>query len=278
MPGVSRLGIQKLVEQAQQAYDLGVRTVVLFPAIDESLKSPDGRESRNPGGLLQRCIRALKDALPQLTVMTDVALDPYSSDGHDGFVIDGRIDNERTLPLLAQMSVAQAQAGADIVAPSDMMDGRVAFIRRALDEAGFDRVGICSYTAKYASAYYGPFREALDSAPRSGDKRTYQMDPANVREALREAELDQNEGADLLLVKPGLPYLDIVRALYDASTLPIAVYHVSGEYAMLKAAAERGYIDYEACLLESMMAFRRAGASAIFTYAAIDVARLLAKR
>jgi porphobilinogen synthase len=250
---------------------------LLFPVIDETLKNPSGTESRNPDGLLQRCILALKTEIPELTVMTDVALDPYSSDGHDGLVVDGRIDNDQTLPLLAAMSVAHAQAGADIVAPSDMMDGRVECIREALDAAGFTNVGICSYTAKYASSFYGPFREALDSAPRSGDKRTYQMDPANVREALREAELDVAEGADMLLVKPGLPYLDVVRAVYESTDLPIAVYHVSGEYAMLKAAAAQGYVDYDSCLLESMMAFRRAGASLILTYAAIEVATLLSR-
>jgi porphobilinogen synthase len=276
MPGVSRRGIANLVRHAAQAKTLGIKTVALFPALDESLKNPTGTESVNPDGLLQRCVAALKSEISGLTVITDVALDPYSSDGHDGLVIDGRIDNDRTLPLLAAMAVAQARAGADIVAPSDMMDGRVAHIRAALDDAGFTNTGICSYTAKYASAYYGPFREALDSAPRSGDKRTYQMDSANLREALREADLDAEEGADWLLVKPGLPYLDVVRALFEHTHLPIAVYHVSGEYAMLRAGADRGYIDYDACLLESMMCFRRAGASAIFTYAALDVARALA--
>ena len=276
MPGVSRLGIERLVERAKKAYSLGISAVLLFPVIDDGKKNNAGTESLNPDGLLQRSIRALKAEIPELTVMTDVALDPYSSDGHDGKVVDGRIDNDETLPLLAQMSVAQAKAGADVVAPSDMMDGRVEIIRQALDSEGFSGVGICSYTAKYASSFYGPFREALDSAPRSGDKRTYQMDPANAREALREAALDVAEGADMLLVKPGLPYLDIVRALYESTHLPIAVYHVSGEYSMLKAAAERGYIDYTSCLLESMTAFRRAGASIIFTYGAIDVAMALA--
>jgi porphobilinogen synthase len=275
MPGVSRRGIANLVRYAAQAKGLGINSVALFPALDGSLKDPTGTESLNPDGLLQRCVSTLKREIPGLTVITDVALDPYSSDGHDGVVIDGQIDNDRTLPLLAAMAVAQARAGADIVAPSDMMDGRVACIRAALDEAGFTNTGICSYTAKYASAFYGPFREALDSAPRSGDKRTYQMDPSNFREALREAELDEAEGADWLLVKPGLPYLDVVRALHEHTHLPIAVYHVSGEYAMLRAGAEKGYIDYAACLLESMVAFRRAGASAIFTYAAVDVAKAL---
>ncbi len=275
MPGVSRLGLHRLLAKAREAVELGVAAVVLFPALDETQKNPTGSESLSPDGLLQRSIQILKTELPELTVITDVALDPYSSDGHDGLVIDGKIDNDRTLPLLAAMAVAQAKAGADVVAPSDMMDGRVRAIREALDQAGYTDVGICSYTAKYASAFYGPFREALDSAPKAGDKRSYQMDSANRREALREARLDESEGADWLLVKPGLPYLDIVRLLRDSSTLPIAVYHVSGEYSMLKAAAERGYIDYESCLLESMMSFRRAGADIIFTYAAIDVARAL---
>lgn len=275
MPGVSRLGLQRLLDKARKAVELGVAAVVLFPALDEAKKDPTGRESLSPDGLLQRSIQMLKTELPELTVITDVALDPYSSDGHDGLLIDGKIDNDKTLPLLAAMAVAQAKAGADIVAPSDMMDGRVRAIREALDQAGYTDVGICSYTAKYASAFYGPFREALDSAPKAGDKRSYQMDSANRREALREAQLDESEGADWLLVKPGLPYLDIVRMLRDSSTLPIAVYHVSGEYSMLKAAAERGYIDYESCLLESMMSFRRAGADIIFTYAAIDVAYAL---
>jgi porphobilinogen synthase len=210
-----------------------------------------------------------------LLVITDVALDPYSSDGHDGVLIGDRIDNEATLPLLAQMAVAQARAGADVVAPSDMMDGRVGEIRDALDEAGFPDVAICSYCVKYASAFYGPFRDALDSAPRLGDKKTYQMDPANVREALREVELDEAEGADWLMVKPGLPYLDVIRQVREQSALPVAAYHVSGEYAMLKAAAERGWLDYDRCLLESLLALRRAGASIIFTYAAVEAARLL---
>lgn len=273
MPGVSRLGLRRIVETAREAVNVGVNAVVLFPALEGSKKNPNGSESLNPSGLLQRTIIALKNEIPELVVITDVALDPYSSDGHDGLLVEGRIDNDATLPLLSEMAVAQAKAGADVVAPSDMMDGRVAAIRGALDAAGYTDVGICSYTAKYASAFYGPFREALDSAPRSGDKRTYQMDPPNSREALREAELDVAEGADWLLVKPGLPYLDVVRLLRDHTHLPIAVYHVSGEYSMLRAAADRGYIDYESCLLETMVAFRRAGASIIFTYAALDVAR-----
>jgi porphobilinogen synthase len=275
MPGQARLSIDLLLELAAEAHALGVAGLALFPALDESKKDPHGRESLNPEGLLQRTVRALKAAVPGLLVITDVALDPYSSDGHDGVLIGDRIDNEATLPLLAQMAVAQARAGADVVAPSDMMDGRVGEIRDALDEAGFPDVAICSYCVKYASAFYGPFRDALDSAPRLGDKKTYQMDPANVREALREVELDEAEGADWLMVKPGLPYLDVIRQVREQSALPVAAYHVSGEYAMLKAAAERGWLDYDRCLLESLLALRRAGASIIFTYAAVEAARLL---
>jgi porphobilinogen synthase len=275
MPGQARLSIDLLVETASQAFGLGVPAVALFPALSDSLKDPRGSESLNASGLLQRSVRALKQALPELVVITDVALDPYSSDGHDGVVVDGIIDNDQTLPLLSQMAVAQADAGADVVAPSDMMDGRVGAIRRALDAAGHTRVAICSYAVKYASAFYGPFREALDSTPRSGDKKTYQMDPANHRECLREIELDVAEGADWLLVKPGLPYADIIRLVRDHTALPVAAYHVSGEYAMLHAAAERGFIDYDACLLETLTCFRRAGADIVFTYAAIDAARLL---
>ncbi len=275
MPGQARLGIAELVATAQQAYELGVAGVALFPALDESLKDPRGKESTNPDGLLQQSVRALKKALPGLVVITDVALDPYSSDGHDGVVIDGRIDNDVTVPILAAMAVAQAKAGADMVAPSDMMDGRVGAIREALDEAGFTDTGICSYCVKYASAFYGPFRDALDSAPKSGDKKTYQMDPGNVREALREIALDEAEGADWLMVKPGLPYLDVMRFVREHSTLPIAAYHVSGEYAMLHAAAQNGWLDYDKCLLESLLCLRRAGADVIFTYGAIDAAKLI---
>jgi len=252
-----------------------VRGVELFPAIDNSLKDPRGRESQNPDGLLQRAIRELKKNVPELCVFTDVALDPYSSDGHDGVLIDGRIDNDETLPLLAAMAVAQARAGADFVAPSDMMDGRVAAIRHALDEAGFTGVGILSYCVKYASAFYGPFREALDSAPRGGDKKTYQMDPANVREAAREVALDEAEGADVLMVKPATIYADVIRFVRERTALPVAAYHVSGEYSMLKAAAQNGWLNYDACLLETLLGLRRAGADVIFTYGALDAARLL---
>ncbi len=277
MPGCSRLGIERIVAIAREALALGVPAVALFPALDDACKSPRADESVNPEGLLQRAVRALKTALPQLVVITDVAMDPYSSDGHDGLVRGDEIVNDETLPILAAMAVAQARAGADVVAPSDMMDGRVGAIRAALDAAGFTGTGICSYCVKYASAFYGPFRDALDSAPRAGDKKTYQMDPANVREALREVALDEAEGADWLMVKPGLPYLDVVRAVREATALPVAVYHVSGEYAMLKAAAANGWLDYERCLLESLLAMRRAGADLIFTYGALDAARALAR-
>ena len=275
MPDISRLSIDELVKDCQEAYDLGIPAVALFPVLENSLKNPKGKESLNPNGLLQRAVRELKRTIPGMVVITDVALDPYSCDGHDGLVKDGKILNDETLPLLAGMALAQAKAGADVVAPSDMMDGRIAVIREALDEAGFNDVLICSYCAKYASAFYGPFREALDSAPKAGDKKTYQMDPANSREAIREILLDEEEGADWLLVKPGLPYLDIIWLMREQSTLPIAAYHVSGEYAMLKAATEKGWLNYHSCLMESIISFRRSGADMIFTYGAIDAARLM---
>lgn len=275
MPGISRLSIDQLVADCQRAFDLGVPAVALFPALDESVKNPKGKESLNPKGLLQRAVKELKKTIPGMLVITDVALDPYSNDGHDGLVQEGKILNDETLPLLAGMAVAQAQAGADVVAPSDMMDGRIERIRWALDEAGFKDVLICSYCAKYASAFYGPFRDALDSAPKEGDKKTYQMDPANAREAIREVILDEEEGADWILIKPGLPYLDIIRLTREHTSLPVAAYHVSGEYAMLKAAAEKNWIDYDSCLMESLLSMRRAGADIIFTYAAIDAASIL---
>lgn len=275
MPRHARLSVDLVVETAAEALSLGVPAVALFPALPDSLKDPLGRESTNDEGLLQRCVAELKRAHPELVVITDVALDPYSSDGHDGVVRGGRIVNDETLPILAAMAVSQARAGADVVAPSDMMDGRVAAIRDALDAAGFTEVLICSYCVKYASGFYGPFRDALDSAPRHGDKKTYQMDPANCREASREVALDEAEGADWLMVKPGLPYLDVIRRVREATALPVAAYHVSGEYAMLEAAAERGWLDRDRCLLESMTCLRRAGADVIFTYAALDAARLL---
>jgi porphobilinogen synthase len=276
MPGCARLSVDLIVAIAKEAAEVGVSGVALFPAIDDSLKTKDGRESWNASGLLQRCVKALKAEVPDILVITDVALDPYSSDGHDGYVTEeGIIDNDITVPLLCKMAVAQAEAGADVVAPSDMMDGRVGAIRKALDEKGFTHVAICSYCVKYASSFYGPFREALDSAPRGGDKKTYQMDPANRREALREVKLDEQEGADWLMVKPGLPYLDVIREVKQHTSLPVAAYHVSGEFAMLKAAAAQGWINYDDTLLESLLSLRRAGADIIFTYGAIDAGRLL---
>ena len=275
MPGCERLGIDALLEEARTTHALGIPAIALFPAIDDDEKDARATESVNPEGLLQSAVRALKAELPELLVITDVAMDPYSSDGHDGLVEDGEILNDETLPILAAMAVSQAEAGADLVAPSDMMDGRVAAIRDALDAAGHTQVGILSYAAKYASAFYGPFRSALDSAPRGGDKKTYQMDPANVREALREVELDVMEGADIVMVKPGLPYLDVIAAVRDHVEVPVAAYHVSGEYAMVKAAAERGWLDGDLAMAESVLALRRAGADMVLTYAARDLARAL---
>lgn len=282
MPGQYRLSIDELVREVRELHALGIPAVALFPALDESLKTPDGREALNPDGLYPRAIRAVKEAVPELLVITDVALDPYSSDGHDGIVRDGRILNDETVEILARMAVVQAQAGADIVAPSDMMDGRVGAIRQALDEAGFTEVAILSYTAKYASAFYGPFRDALDSAPRHRpgvppDKKTYQMDPANAREALRELRLDLEEGADMVMVKPALPYLDVIYRVKQASDVPVAAYHVSGEYAMLKAAALNGWLDEKAAVLEALTAIARAGADVILTYFAKQVAQWLQK-
>jgi len=277
MPGHSRLSIDELIIEAKELYSLGVKCVALFPAIDDKFKTPDAREAYNREGLNFRAIRAIKESVPGMLVMADVALDPYSSEGHDGLVDPktGEILNDPTLEILAKQAVCEAHAGADIIGPSDMMDGRVGHIRRALDESNFQNALIMSYTAKYASGYYGPFREALDSAPKKGDKKTYQMDPANSTEALREAQLDTEEGADILMVKPGLPYLDIIYRLKEMSTLPIAAYNVSGEYAMVKAAAQNGWIDNDKVILETLTSFRRAGADIILTYFAKEAARLL---
>lgn len=275
MPGQYRLSVDLLVEECKALYKLGIPCVALFPALPASIKTPDAHESFNADGLYPQAIKAVKDAVPGLLVMTDVALDPYNSDGHDGLVDPrtGEIMNDETLDVLARMSLMQAAAGADIIGPSDMMDGRVAAIRDALDCEGFPNVSIMSYTAKYASAFYGPFRDALDSAPKSGDKKTYQMDPANVREALREARLDESEGADFLMVKPGIAYLDVIAALAQNSDLPIAAYNVSGEYAMVKAAAQNGWIDGDKVRDEMLLAFRRAGASVILSYFAGEFAK-----
>ncbi len=276
MPGIYRQSIDHVVEQAKTLHSLGVPAIALFPALPDSIKDKMATESTNEGGLLQRCVRALKAEVPEVAVITDVAMDPYSSDGHDGIVEDGEIVNDPTLDVLAAMAVSQADAGADIIAPSDMMDGRVAAIRTALDAAGHTNVSILSYTAKYASAYYGPFRDALDSAPKSGDKKTYQMDPGNGEEALREARADIAEGADMVMVKPGGPYLDVIRRMRDAVDVPVAAYQVSGEYAMICAAGERGWVDREAVMLESLLGIRRAGAQMILTYFAREAAETLA--
>ncbi len=277
MPGVYRLSIDELVKECKELYHLGVPCVALFPAIEEKLKDAKASEAYNPHGLYQRAIKEVKNALPDLMVMTDVALDPYSSDGHDGLVDPktGEILNDPTLEVLAKMAIVQSRAGADILGPSDMMDGRVGFIRDALDEENLLNVAIMSYAAKYASSFYGPFRDALNSAPKLGDKKTYQMDFANVREALREAYLDESEGADILMVKPGLPYLDVIKTLRDNTTLPLAAYNVSGEYAMVKAASERGMIDGEKAMIEMLWAFKRAGSDMILTYFAKEAALVL---
>ncbi|RAL54330.1 unnamed protein product [Cuscuta campestris] len=277
MPGCFRLGWKRgLVQEISKARDVGVNSVVLFPKIPDALKSSTADEAYSDNGLVPRSIRVLKDKFPDLLIYTDVALDPYSSDGHDGIVReDGVIMNDETVHQLCKQAVSHARAGADVISPSDMMDGRVGAIRAALDAEGYNDVSIMSYTAKYASSFYGPFREALDSNPRFGDKKTYQMNPANFREALVEMREDESEGADILLVKPGLPYLDIIRLLRDRSPLPIAAYQVSGEYSMIKAGGALKMIDEEMVMLESLMCLRRAGADIILTYFALQAARCL---
>lgn len=278
MPGIHRFSTDLVLEEVEECVDLGVSTFALFPNLPEAKKDKYATESHNPAGLYLQTVRAIKDRFPDVVVMTDVAMDPYSSDGHDGIVENGRILNDPTLEVLGKMALAQAQAGANIVGPSDMMDGRVGYIRQVLDEGGFHDVAIMAYTAKYASAFYGPFRDALDSAPKFGDKKTYQMNPANSREALIEAQLDFAEGADFLMVKPALPYLDIIKLLSDTYSLPIAAYNVSGEYAMIKAAAQLGWLDGQKAMAESLMSIKRAGASVILTYFAKEMATLLNQR
>jgi porphobilinogen synthase len=288
MPGCERHSVASALKEVGEAEALGVRAIVIFPKIPEDLKTNAADECYNPNGLVPQVISAIKSRYPSIAVWTDVALDPYSDQGHDGMVSDcslgdggmGRVMNDETIEQLCRQALCQARAGADVVAPSDMMDGRVGAIRDALDAHGFTDVSIVSYTAKYASAFYGPFRDALDSAPRESsnappNKKTYQMDPANSREALIEADLDAAEGADMLMVKPGMPYLDIIRLLKDNTNLPIAAYHVSGEYAMMKAAAERGWLDERQAVLESLLCFKRAGADAILTYYAKQAAQWL---
>ena len=276
MPGVLRYGLDRLVDAIGPAFEAGIPAVELFPYLSADVKTPDCREAVNPDNLVCRAARAVKAAFPDLGIVTDVALDPFNSDGHDGLLKDGKILNDESLELLAEQALVQARAGSDIVAPSDMMDGRVGVIRRALDEAGLAEAQILSYSAKYASAFYSPFREAVGSGGfLAGDKKTYQMDPANSAEALREVALDLGEGADMVMVKPGLPYLDIVRRVKETFAVPTFVYQVSGEYAMMKAAAANGWLDNDRIILESLLAFKRAGADAILTYAAPEAAALL---
>ena len=278
MPGVERLSLDLLMPVAEDCVKLGIPALALFPVIDQSLKTPDGREATNPDGLVPRVVRALKQALPELGVMTDVALDPYTSHGQDGLLDDKHyILNDATVEILVQQALAQAAAGVDMVAPSDMMDGRIGAIRQGLEAAGFVNTRIMAYSAKYASAFYGPFRDAVGSAANLGkaDKKVYQMDPGNTNEALREVALDIAEGADMVMVKPGMPYLDIVRRVKDEFGVPTFAYQVSGEYAMLKAAAQNGWLAHDAVMMESLLAFKRAGADGILTYFARDAARLL---
>jgi porphobilinogen synthase len=283
MPGIFRRSIDLTVKEVQELFDLGIRAVNIYVKVSEDLKDNTGKEAWNPNGLMQQAIRVIKAACPEMIVMPDVALDPYSIYGHDGIIENGDVANDATNDALVKMAVSHAQAGADFVAPSDMMDGRVLRLRQGLDAAGFQNVGIMSYSAKYASAFYGPFRDALDSAPREADvvvpkdKKTYQMDYANRIEAIKEALWDVEEGADMVMVKPGIAYLDIVREVKNAVNVPVTVFHVSGEYAMIKAAAERGWLDHDKIMMEQLMCIKRAGASLISTYFAKEAAILLQK-
>ena len=274
MPGIYRYTTDLLLKEIEACLNLGITSYALFPQVAEDRKDTLATESHRKGSLYLEAIHAVTSRFPGISMLTDVAMDPYSSDGHDGIVKNGEILNDETLDVLAKMAVAQAQAGSKLIGPSDMMDGRVGYIRDSLDDAGFTNVGIMAYSAKYASAFYGPFRDALESAPKFGDKKTYQMNPANSREALREAELDELEGADFLMVKPALAYLDIISLLRDNTNLPIAAYNVSGEYAMVKAAAANGWIDGEKAMLESLLSIKRAGAQVILTYFAKEFAQL----
>lgn len=275
LPGNYRFSKDTVLQEIEECMGLGLNNFILFPAVKEALKDKIASYSYHPDNFYLDIVRAIKAEFPESCLISDVAMDPYSSDGHDGVVRDGEIINDETLPILAKMSVAQAEAGFDYIGPSDMMDGRVQVIRTALDEAGFYKTGILSYTAKYASAFYGPFRDALDSAPKAGDKKTYQMNPANKREALIEAALDESEGADMLMVKPALNYLDIIHIIKEKSNLPVVCYHVSGECAMLIAAAQKGWLDYNAAMPETLLSMRRAGADIIITYFAKDFAKMM---
>lgn len=274
MPGMYRRSTDLLLKEIEECLNLGITAFDLFPALEDNLKDKYATQSYNPENFYLKAIHEVKAHFPEACVMTDVAMDPYSSDGHDGIVEKGQILNDETLEVLGKMAVAQARAGADIIGPSDMMDGRVEYIRKALDDAGFQQTAIMSYTAKYASAFYGPFRDALNSAPKSGDKKTYQMNPANSREALIEAELDIQEGADFLMVKPALAYLDVIKLLRDNCTLPIVAYNVSGEYAMVKAAVERGWLENDRAMMEVLTSIKRAGADIILTYFAKEFAKM----
>jgi porphobilinogen synthase len=275
MPGYFRRSLDGTVKEVKELWGLGIRSILLFVKSKDELKDNTGKEAWNPDGLMQRSIKAIKDAVPDIVLMTDVALDPYSSYGHDGIVENGEIVNDVTVEALIKMSLSHAAAGADWVAPSDMMDGRIGAIRQALEENNYTRTGIMAYSAKYASCFYGPFRDALDSAPGFGDKKSYQMDPANRLEAIKEALMDVEEGADIVMVKPGLPYLDIIREIKDSVTVPVSAYNISGEYAMIKAAAKMGWINEEKAIIETLTSFKRAGADLIATYFAKDAVKLL---
>ena len=277
MPNVYRWSIDLLLKEVEECINLGIENFVLFPAVEENLKDKIASYSYQSDNFYLTAISRIKTNFPHVSLMSDVAMDPYSSDGHDGFVENGEIINDKTLPILSKMSIAQAQAGIDIIGPSDMMDGRVGYIRKELDNEGFQNTSIMSYTAKYASAFYGPFRDALDSAPKHGDKKTYQMNPANTKEAMIEAELDAFEGADFLMVKPALCYLDVIHQLKNNFDLPISAYNVSGEYAMIHAAANNGWLDYNAAFQESVLSIKRAGADVILSYFAKDFAKLNGK-
>lgn len=275
MPDYYRFTVDHLLNEVQEIVSLEIPSVLLFARVPDEKKDNAATEALNSKGLMQETIRTLKKEFPDLVVMSDVALDPYSSYGHDGVVRNNEILNDESVDLLAKMAVSHADAGADFVAPSDMMDGRIGVMRKALEQEGFHNTGIMAYSAKYASSYYGPFRDALQSAPGFGDKKTYQMNPSNVIEAVREAKLDEQEGADIVMVKPGLPYLDVVRAVKESVTVPVSVYNVSGEYAMIKAAAEKGWLNETQVMAEALIAFKRAGADLIATYFAKNMARLL---
>lgn len=275
MPDYYRFSLDLIVEEARSCYELGIKAVLLFVKVEDNLKDNAGKEAINPNGLMQRAIRLIKENIPELYVMTDVALDPYSIHGHDGIVEDQIIMNDKTVDVLAEMGLSHAQAGADMLAPSDMMDGRIGAIRKRLEDEGYVDVGILSYSIKYASSYYGPFRDALDSAPGFGDKKTYQMNPANMSAGMSEVERDIEQGADIVMIKPGQPYLDMIRFVKDNFDIPICAYQVSGEYAMIKAASNKGWLNYDSIVIESLIGFKRAGASMIVTYFAKDAAKLL---